>query len=158
MTGTFFGWPSPVAHIMRSQDKPLNMTSAEESWMVTCIEIGNLILPVPAGYLMDAIGRRACLMASVPPALIGWTLIRYTRDVWCLYAARILHGCAMAITYTVTPVYLGEIAGVNIRGSLGLFFQGMNSSGVLFVYIVGWTTSYDTLAVAMGVVTSEIIL
>lgn len=152
MSGTFFGWPSPVAQFLRSSQPPVNMTSAQESWMITCIEIGNLLLPLPAGYLMDVLGRRACLLTSAPLALAGWSLIRFTKDVRCLYAARILHGSAMAVAYTVSPVYLGEIAGAHIRGSLGLFFQGMNSSGVLLVYVIGWMVPYNMLAVAMSVV------
>lgn len=152
MSGTFFGWPSPVTLIFRSERRPMNVTLEQESWMVTCIEIGNLLLPLPTGYLMDAVGRRFSLMVAVPLALTGWALIRGTKAVWGLYVARILHGCAMAVAYTVAPVYLGEIAGNNIRGSLSLFFQGMNSSGVLLVYVVGWMVSYDMLAVAMSAV------
>lgn len=156
MSGTFFGWPSPVTQVMRSRNPPFNMTSAQESWMVTCIEIGNLLLPLPAGVLMDTIGRRPCLMTSAPMALAGWALVRFTRNVWYLYSARVLHGCAMAVAYTVAPVYLGEMAGADIRGALSLFFQGMNSSGILLVYVVGWAASYDALAVTMSAVTTRL--
>ncbi|VVC43178.1 Sugar transporter, conserved site,Major facilitator superfamily domain,Major facilitator, sugar [Cinara cedri] len=152
MSGSFFGWPSPVAQILRSERKPMNVTTYEESWMVTCIEIGNLLTPLPTGYLMDAVGRRASLIVSVPIAITGWALIRCTKTVWGLYVARILHGCAMAVAYTVVPIYVGEIADDDKRGSLSLFFQGMISSGVLLVYVVGWMVSYDWLAVIMSAI------
>lgn len=155
MAGTFFGWPSPVTQMMKhSIIPPINMTSSQESWMVTAIEIGNLIFPLPAGFLMDTFGRRLCLMASGPLALAGWALVVFTKDVRCLYVARILHGCSMAIAFVISPVYVGEIAGNKIRGSLSVFFQGMNIMGLLLVYAVGWCSSYNTLALSMSVVSS----
>lgn len=159
MSGTFFGWPSPVRPIMQSDAAPVAVTSDQLSWVITSIEIGNLLSPIPAGYLMDAVGRRTCLMASAPLALAGWALMLFQPpSVWCLYAARVLHGCAMGIAYTVVPVYLGEMAGADIRGSLGLFHQGMNSSGILFVYACGWLTSYYTLAAIMSAVRTAVFL
>lgn len=60
---------------------PVRLDSAEESWMVTYIDIGNVVLSIPAGVLMDRIGRKMSVYLTVPITLAGWILILFARQV-----------------------------------------------------------------------------
>lgn len=43
----------------------------------------------------------------------------------------------MAFSYTVTPIYLGEIAPDNLRSCIGLSMTVVNNIGILFIYAIG---------------------
>lgn len=45
------------------------------------------------------------------------------------------------------PMYIGEIAETSIRGSLGAFFQLFLTVGILFTFVVGGWTHWQTLSI-----------
>jgi MFS family permease len=49
--------------------------------MVACIDIGNFAMAVPAGWLMDQIGRKYAVTASAPIMFVGWMFILFGRQV-----------------------------------------------------------------------------
>lgn len=81
MAGTTLGWSSPMIQYTASGKSPIHLDSSQESWMVTYIDIGNVLLSVPAGMLMDRIGRKATAYLTVPITLAGWILILVARQV-----------------------------------------------------------------------------
>lgn len=66
-------------------ESPVLMTSEEESWMVTYIDIGNVILSLPSGIMMDRLGRKFTLFLSIPLVLAGWTFILIAQQVIYVY-------------------------------------------------------------------------
>ncbi|XP_018903364.1 facilitated trehalose transporter Tret1 [Bemisia tabaci] len=146
MTGAAMGWPSPVLeHFCEGAHCEVRMTAGEASWVLSLIEIGNLFSPIPCGYLVDMYGRQPCLFATGPLFLGSWTLIICSRSVGYLYLARLVQGLGMGIVYTVTPMYISEIAGADVRGRLSILFVGLLNLGILLEYIVGPFVSYRTL-------------
>lgn len=81
MAGTTLGWSSPMMEYMVSGRSPVQLTSEEESWMVTLIDVGNVLLSIPAGILMDKIGRKMSVYLTVPITLAGWILILIATEV-----------------------------------------------------------------------------
>lgn len=81
MAGTTLGWSSPMMEYVVNGQSPITLTTAEESWMVTYIDIGNVLLSIPSGILMDRIGRKMCVYLTVPLTLAGWILILTARQV-----------------------------------------------------------------------------
>lgn len=49
--------------------------------MVTFIDLGNILLCIPAGILMDRIGRKMSIYLTVPITLAGWILILTAQQV-----------------------------------------------------------------------------
>lgn len=154
MAGTSMGWPSPVlsrilnpnATNLFSNGTYVQMSSAESSWVVAIIELGNLVTPIPFGFLVDHVGRKPCLLTTGPLYIISWLLVIFTKHVYVLYVVRFMQGLAMGIVFTVAPMYIGEIAGAKCRGALSTFFIGMLNTGILLEYLVGPFVEYDTLA------------
>ena len=81
-----------------------------------------------AVYLMDAVGRKASLLAfSVMSLFIGWTLIMAASQIWQLYAGRFLLGLGAGLEITISPVYIHEVCRPNLRDVCGSFPQGRNA-------------------------------
>lgn len=88
MAGTTLGWSSPMMQYVARGTSPVHLDSAQESWMVTYIDIGNVLLSIPAGILMDRIGRKMSVYLTVPITLAGWILILTARRVRLLFKTR----------------------------------------------------------------------
>lgn len=81
MAGTTLGWSSPMMEYTLKGTAPVHLTSDQESWMVTLIDVGNVLLSLPAGIMMDRIGRKLSVYLTVPITLAGWILILTARQV-----------------------------------------------------------------------------
>ncbi|KAF0749990.1 facilitated trehalose transporter Tret1-like, partial [Aphis craccivora] len=173
MAGIVLGWPSPIMEYMLDGRAPVLLTPSQISWMVACIDIGNFAMAVPAGWLMNQIGRKYAVTASAPLMFTGWMFILFSRQLgklmyawmvkcgkvrppkgdlvtraWCLYVARLLQGAAVGIAWVVAPAYVGEMASIGIRGKLSLLVQLSYALGLLFSYFAGWLLGdYAVLAI-----------
>lgn len=145
MAGTSFGWPSPVLAKLSSGQLVMAASHEQQSWMIALLELGNLLLPIPFGLLVDVVGRKPCLLLTGPLYIISWLMVLCSKTIGVLYWVRLLQGACIGIITTVVPIYIGEIAGDSIRGALSTFFNGMLNAGILYVYIVGPLVTYDEL-------------
>ncbi|VVC43181.1 Sugar transporter, conserved site,Major facilitator superfamily domain,Major facilitator, sugar [Cinara cedri] len=145
MAGTSFGWPSPVLAKLANGSLKMEATNEQQSWMIAMLELGNLLSPIPFGVLVDLVGRKPCLLMTGPLYIISWLMVLSSKTIGVLYWVRLLQGACIGIVTTVVPIYIGEIAGDNIRGALSTFFNGMLNAGILYVYCVGPLVSYDVL-------------
>lgn len=78
----------------------------------------SVVSVLPAAYMSERFGRKPTLLLAAVPYLLGWILILLARSSVEIYVSRMLSGLGTGIVYTLCPVYLGEIAGDEIRGSL----------------------------------------
>uniref|UniRef100_A0A8D8W9Z3 Facilitated trehalose transporter Tret1 n=2 Tax=Cacopsylla melanoneura TaxID=428564 RepID=A0A8D8W9Z3_9HEMI len=150
--GMTFAWSAPVLEELLSKDSPIPMTSDEGSWMVAIIELGNYISPIPAGYLASRIGRKWSLLLTGPITAVSWIIAMYSRSVMGLFVMRSLQGFSMAAICVISPMYLGEIAEVSIRGTVGTLFQISTHLGILYTYVLGSELSYMNYLISSLVV------
>ncbi|XP_073983824.1 facilitated trehalose transporter Tret1-like [Rhodnius prolixus] len=149
--GNMVGWPSPVLFEIREHGRPMNLTKMEQSWMVSIIYLGNLISPLPMGYLMDKTGRKTSILSLSVVPIISWTLLMFARDAIRLYIGRFLAGIWAGTVFTIGPLYLAEIAEPKLRGALSTFVQLNIGIGSMFAYVVGNYVDYDQLAALSNV-------
>ncbi|XP_050441883.1 facilitated trehalose transporter Tret1-2 homolog isoform X2 [Adelges cooleyi] len=109
------------------------------------MDIGNILSPVPTGFMMDWFGRKTTIAALGPMYTATWMLPLMVNQVWALYLARFLAGIGKGIAYTAVPIFLGEIAEVKIRGALSSVFAIQQCGGVLFETIIGSYVTYTNL-------------
>lgn len=81
MAGMVLAWPSPVMKYISDGRAPVLLTPEQTSWMIACIDVGNFVMAVPAGWLMDRMGRKFIVNMSTPLMFAGWMLILYGRQV-----------------------------------------------------------------------------
>ena len=80
--GTNLGWSSPVqpqvsvnASSLDPSDQLLNLTPDEWSWVTSLLTLGAAVGCLVAGLAIEAIGRKATLLAASVPFTVGWILI-----------------------------------------------------------------------------------
>lgn len=142
--GAWFAWPTPLLPHLLAPDSPVPMTPDEVSWMVSCVEVGCLVVPFPAVYISDNYGRKFCMLLSVPLYLFAALLINHVKTFASLSFARFLIGAGMCIPYTILPLYLGEIASPEVRGAVTSFYHIAWSLGCLIPYCIGPYLSFET--------------
>lgn len=130
----------------------LKLTQNEISWVVALMDFGNILSPIPSGYMSDYFGRKITLLLTAFLYVGTWALVIFGTSAWQVYMARIGAGIGKGVAFTVVPMYLGEIAGVRVRGAISTMFTGLLYSGILFEYCVGPAVSFNTLNLISGVI------
>ncbi|KAL1137982.1 hypothetical protein AAG570_009677 [Ranatra chinensis] len=114
--------------------------------MVTAVFIGNMVSPIPGGYIMDAIGRKWTLFLFCLASISSWVIVVFTHSAVGLYVARVLAGMWTGIVYTVVPVYMGEVMEPNMRGAASSVIASFLFVGFMYETVLGPLISYQTLA------------
>lgn len=135
-------WTSPVLPKLSSndtEDNPLGrpITSDEESWLGSLLPLGAAIGSLPFGILADKIGRRCTLLLLGIPHLTCYLILSFANEISLYYLARILTGISVGASYTVLPMYIGEIASKKNRGGLSSSLNIFITGGDLIPYAVG---------------------
>jgi sugar porter (SP) family MFS transporter len=146
ITGTHIGWTSPTLPNLKKTDSHLLITSNDASWIASFYLLGSIPGNILAAFIVDWIGRKASLLIASIPLTIGWILIIVAWSPYVLYISRFISGLGQGIIYVVCPMYIGEIADKNIRGSLGSFIKLMVTFGELYAHAIGPFVSYQWLA------------
>ena len=81
MAGAAFSWITPLLVHLLGPHSEVPMTREQSSWVVSSIEIGNLLTPLPFGVLVDWWGRKPCLIMTAPMYILSWILVLTTRSV-----------------------------------------------------------------------------
>ncbi|XP_067002679.2 facilitated trehalose transporter Tret1 isoform X2 [Anabrus simplex] len=144
----------------------LPLTNDEISWIVSLMHVGHVLLAIPAGYMVDWVGRKWTLLFSATPFLMSWLLTALAEDsaleqdgdeqwyvrVDLLYFARLTAGLAVGVSSTIASIYLGEIAEDSVRGAIGTLFQVMINLGIMFEYSTAPYVSYGTLTMLSALI------
>ncbi|KAJ8686226.1 hypothetical protein QAD02_022020 [Eretmocerus hayati] len=154
-SGAMMGWTSPVLGYMAKDDdrNPLDspISDVDSSWVGSLMTVGAIAGSLVAGYMGEKLGRKRSLLFSAVPYTIGWILIATAGSLMQLLIARFIFGIALAIDFTIVPMYCGEIAETSIRGVLGSFLQLFVTLGLLFSYSIGPFVSYTVMWIACSV-------
>lgn len=144
--GTNIGWTSPTIPQLLNSSNSLQITSDNGSWITSLLMLGSLPGCIIAALIVDRIGRKSSLLLANIPLLIGWILIIIAREPYILFIARLISGIGMGCVYTLCPIYIGEIADKNIRGTLGTFLKLMMNFGEFYSHAIGPYVSYTIMA------------
>ncbi|XP_015184903.1 PREDICTED: facilitated trehalose transporter Tret1-like [Polistes dominula] len=147
-TGSHIGWTSPTLPRLKSTESHVQVTSDDASWIASFYLLGSIPGNIIAAFIVDWLGRKSSLLIAALPLTIGWILIIVAWNPYILYASRFISGIGQGIVYVVCPMYIGEIADKEIRGSLGSFIKLMVTFGELYAHVIGPFVSYEILSYA----------
>lgn len=153
--GTALGWTSPAGpQLVNGTDPNYDFILSEEenSWVGSSLNLGAAAVCFPIGYLLNLIGRKWSMLGLVAPFTIGWLLIIFATNAVMLIVGRVFLGIASGAFCVTSPIYIGEIAQKEIRGTLGSYFQLMITIGILFVYSVGAGVNVFWLSIICGII------
>lgn len=153
--GTALGWTSPANPQLKNgtdSNYDFILNDEELSWVGSSLNLGAAAICIPIGFLLNLIGRKWSMLSLVLPFTIGWILIIFAQNLAMLITGRFFVGIASGAFCVTSPVYIGEIAQKEIRGTLGSYFQLMITIGILFVYGVGAGVNVFTLSIICGII------
>ncbi|CAH0697052.1 unnamed protein product [Spodoptera exigua] len=148
--GLSVSWSSPVlVKLMNKTETILSrpLTYEEGSWIVSIGSGCGLIINFTVGFLMDSLGRKACLILGFVPRLVMCFLLIFAKEVWVIYLARVFDGFANACILAAVPTYSSEIASKECRGALGTISQIASGLGMLIFLSIGPFLPYFELHV-----------
>lgn len=157
-SGAHIGWTSPILPRLKSPDSQLFITSDDASWIASFVLLGSIPGNILAAFIVDWLGRKICLLLAGIPLTISWILIIVAWDPYVLYVSRFIGGIGLGISYVVCPMYIGEIADKEVRGSLGSFIKLMVTFGELYAHAIGPFVSYNCLAYSCSIILVVFIL
>lgn len=120
------------------------------SWVGSSSTLGAAVMCLFIGTVINMIGRKLTMLLLVVPFVIGWALVVWASNIAMLIVGRTLLGISGGSFCICAPMYIGEIAQKDIRGTLGTFFQLLLVIGILFVYAVGSRASVFVLSIVCG--------
>ncbi|XP_034476175.1 facilitated trehalose transporter Tret1-2 homolog [Drosophila innubila] len=136
--GASMGWSAPVEKMLTTEEAYGFPVSADQfGWVSSLLTLGATCVCIPAGFVIDWIGRRPTMLALIPPYMVGWLLMIFASNVTMLYFGRFILGVCGGAFCVTASMYSTEISTIDTRGKLGSFFQLNTVSGLLYGYIVG---------------------
>lgn len=155
IVGAALGWTSPANPKLQNGTEPeydFILSEDQASWVGSSLNLGAAAICIPIGILINLIGRKWAMLGLVIPFTIGWSLLIWAQNLAMLIVGRVFIGVAGGAFCVAAPLYIGEIASKEIRGTLGSYFQLMITIGILFVYAVGSGVSVFWLSIICGII------
>ncbi|XP_028161731.1 facilitated trehalose transporter Tret1-like [Ostrinia furnacalis] len=144
-TGVCLSWTTPVLPKLRDQETSMNTTKEQISWIAATGSPGFMTGSLVSRFVSDRFGRRAAILGSALPVILGTILVVVTSNVWLLYIIRFLWGIGVGMFVTISTIYLAEISDKEIRGALSVSSRFMFNFGNFLVMAVGPFVMYNTL-------------
>ncbi|CAG9759720.1 unnamed protein product [Ceutorhynchus assimilis] len=138
--GITLGWTSPVIPKLQNitlSPLPEEISESDAGWIGSLLPLGAVLGPFLAGAAADRIGRKKTLLIGNVPLVLGLILNIIAKNVNYLLVSRFICGVSVGTTFTVLPMYVGEIAEDEVRGALGTLMQLFAVMGLLFSYMIG---------------------
>ncbi|XP_075985094.1 facilitated trehalose transporter Tret1-like [Anticarsia gemmatalis] len=145
--GASIGWMSPMTLLLQSDNSPRGTPLTD--FEVSCMAAVAYIVCMPAafgmGALTDTIGRKNAMFFLSATGFGCWAIKLLSMDTWAFVLARALVGVIMAGSYVTCPLYTKEISEDSVRGMLGSLIVLFQTTGNLFLYIIGDVLQYRTI-------------
>jgi sugar porter (SP) family MFS transporter len=109
-----------------------------EEIVVSSVLLGSLCGALAGGSLADRLGRRRLLIVTAIVFGLGAVGAALAPDTPLLIVARVVAGAAIGVASFVAPLYISEIAPVEIRGKLVSINQVALTSGIVISYLVDY--------------------
>jgi MFS transporter, SP family, galactose:H+ symporter len=118
--------------------KDFSLSGGMEEIVVSSVLLGSLIGAGIGGVLADRLGRRRLLIITAAVFGLGAIGAALAPGTALLVVARIVAGTAIGIASFVAPLYISEIAPVDIRGKLVSINQVALTGGIVISYLIDY--------------------
>lgn len=150
-SGFHEGWSTPLLPKLK-EDESLSIEDHETGWVINFLYVGVGLGSLLPFFLMDTIGRKWTLLAASIPKVCSWILLALATNVTTIYIGRMLAGVGCGVTYSVAPIYLGEITSKQTRGLLSTLMAVLINIGMLIIYALGLNfTRFTSSMIAISV-------
>lgn len=105
------------------------------------------------GIIIDKLGRRAALLSSICPSILGWLLLWWDFNILAKYAGQALAGVSAGAFIYPSQVYAGECILMNhvyMRSSFLTWLGVTNALGMALILLLGYFCTYHTLSALLA--------
>ncbi|XP_056643750.1 facilitated trehalose transporter Tret1-like [Diorhabda sublineata] len=135
--GLHFSWPSPFIVKITQDKENYDISEEQASYFNTITPLAMALCCPIFSKLADRIGRKKTLLLISVPHILAWIIKAFATSVYAFYVARFLTGAANACSFSVLPIYMGEISHPSIRGTWGNALPISMCLGELLINIIG---------------------
>lgn len=132
-----FAWPSPFILKITKDKENYNISEHQASYFTVINTIGLVTSLQFTLLLPDRFGRKPTLMLTALPFSLCWILKLFFTDLYMLYFARFLSGIGEGLLYASLPLYIGEVATPEVRGTWGNALVITRFLGQFLMNIIG---------------------
>jgi len=137
--GMLFGFDTGViSGAILFIQRAFSLSAGMEEVVVSAVLLGSLVGAAGGGVLADRLGRRRLLMITAVVFGLGAIVAALAPSVAWLIVGRITAGAAIGVASFAAPLYISEIAPVDIRGKLVSINQVALTSGIVVAYLVDY--------------------
>ncbi|XP_076273063.1 facilitated trehalose transporter Tret1-like [Rhynchophorus ferrugineus] len=149
-SGLYQGWSGASLVKILSDEYPIPVNQEEASYIATIGTLGHVVGGFLFSFLADHIGRKAAIMSIGIPHILSPALICLSDySKYLLYIARIVGGVGEGGSIAIVSIYIAEIAGPKVRGTLGGYTTAFIGTGTLMINISGSFLSLKSTAILM---------
>ncbi|CAH1968359.1 unnamed protein product [Acanthoscelides obtectus] len=141
-----YGWPSPFIPVLESGNYTVTISSEMGSWLTVTHPIGSMFGAMFAASIVDIIGRKKLVVLSSIPAIANWLVLGLASVPSIFFVGRFMSGFLDGISFTVVPMYVGEISEPQIRGLLSSAIPTTTVIGFLIINSLGAYLPLDTVS------------
>ncbi|XP_015430870.1 PREDICTED: facilitated trehalose transporter Tret1-like, partial [Dufourea novaeangliae] len=116
------------------------------SWIASVHSLATPVGSLLSGPLLDGIGRRGSLQLTAIPLCAGWIVMGMSRNIPSLLIGRIVAGFAVGLMAVPAQVLLAETSDPELRGILTGGSLVSYCLGILLVYSLGASFTWDIVA------------
>ncbi|XP_011161204.1 facilitated trehalose transporter Tret1 isoform X2 [Solenopsis invicta] len=145
-----FGYSAVAEPAMRwpKNEDDLKLDASQANWMATVSALGT-----PLGCLLSSVvmgrGRKISMFVTSLISLAGWVTIYMSNSYVQILIGRSISGISTGMASVPTTVYVAEIAGPKLRGTMVTWTSISIALGVLIVYIFGYFFQDDWRLIAL---------
>ncbi|KAG7394554.1 hypothetical protein PHYBOEH_005008 [Phytophthora boehmeriae] len=99
--------------------------------VVSAFAVGGPVGSIVGAQLSAQLGRKKTMFANSCLFVASGVIMAFAIDIYMLVVGRFLVGVASGTATVIVPLYLGELAPPNLRGSLGTTYQVAMVFGIL---------------------------
>jgi SP family xylose:H+ symportor-like MFS transporter len=137
--GLLFGYDTAViAGAIGFMKIHFGLSPAMVGWVASSALLGCVIGAFLAGYISDAIGRKAALMVSAILFFISALGTAFPETLSIFIFFRILGGVGVGMASMASPMYIAELSPAKYRGALVSLNQLAIIAGMLIVYFANY--------------------
>jgi SP family galactose:H+ symporter-like MFS transporter len=118
--------------------KDFSLSPGMEEIIVSSVLLGSLLGAIVGGVMADRFGRRRLLIITAVVFGLGAIGAALSPGTAWLIVARVIAGTAIGIASFVAPLYISEIAPVDIRGKLVSINQVALTGGIVISYFIDY--------------------
>ena len=120
-----------------ASDLGLAGDAIRKGWVVSSVLVGATAGSQVGGRVADALGQRTALLLNAPVLVVGALMCAGASSLGAMLAGRLVCGIGAGVASAVVPVYISEVAPVNVRGTLGSWNQVFICVGLALALLAG---------------------